>query len=375
MIVLAASTVTAAACSSGTSSGSAAVSGPQTPAAVPACMQRASAFLKSWDTPATSLSADYPRLPGPPPAHGTIVRMTGPLPTEQQSTDAMIAAAKTIGWTGEAVQFDGSVEDLNQKLEQEIAQKPAIIVESGFPVSSIARPVQEARAAGVIIVAADIADTPTTYPGFSAVMASGPTYQTEGEINAYEFMLQSDCHGQAAIFDLPYPILKVGADAFTATVDKQCPACKVSYTLVQASDVNTPAATQAVVSKLQSDPSVKYLMFTYGDLSLGVASALQQAGISGIKIFGDAPNTTDIAALRSGQNAWWIDESPVLQGWMSLYVGLRALETRKPVPDTSQYPLGLLTPANVGGGTGTPVIPENYQALFEKLWYADGASS
>jgi ribose transport system substrate-binding protein len=331
-------------------------------------MQKATDYLKPWDTLATSLSRDYPKLTHKPAAAGTIVRMTGPLPTELASGDALIAAAKTIGWTGKLVQFDGSVEDLNSKMEQVIASHPDIIAESGFPIAAIQKSVADAKRAGIVVVASDVTDTPTSYPGFAGVFASSPTYRTEGEVNAYQFMRDSGCKGSVAIFDVPYPILKVGADAFISTVKANCPDCKVSYTVLQAKDVGTSVATQTIVSKLQAAPSTNYVMFTYGDESLGVPAALRQAGLNGIKIFGTAPNQSDIAALRNGTNAWWVDQAPPLEGWIDLYVGLRAIETKAPVLDSPNYPLGLMTPSNVGTGTNYPVVPANYQQDFEQLW-------
>ena len=44
-------------------------------------------------------------------------------------------------------------------------------------------------------------------------------------------------------------------------------------------DVGSPAATNTVVSKLQSDPSINFAYFTIGDLAVGIEPALKQAGI------------------------------------------------------------------------------------------------
>jgi hypothetical protein len=47
---------------------------------------------------------------------------------------------------------------------------------------------------------------------------------------------------------------------------------------------------------------------------------------------------------------------------------LRAIEAKQPVSDTGGYPLAVLTPQNVPGGTGIPVLPADYQNEFKKLW-------
>jgi ABC-type sugar transport system substrate-binding protein len=153
-------------------------------------------------------------------------------------------------------------------------------------------------------------------------------------------------------------------------VKAHCPDCTVSYNEVQSSDIGTPALPSAVVSKLQSSPNTKYVYAIIGNVADGLAPALSQAGITGVKIFGQVPDTTSIAALRSGTNAWWIDQNSLINGWTELDGVLRAMEAKKPISDTGGYPLAILTPQNIPGGTGIPVAPANYQQEFKKLWLA-----
>jgi ABC-type sugar transport system substrate-binding protein len=137
---------------------------------------------------------------------------------------------------------------------------------------------------------------------------------------------------------------------------------------VQSSDIGTPALPSAVVSKLQSSPSTKYVYAIIGNVADGLAPALTQAGITGVKIFGQVPDATSISALRSGTNAWWIDQSSLMNGWTALDGILRVLQAKHPISDTGGYPLAVLTQQNVPAGTGIPVLPANYQSEFEKLW-------
>jgi ABC-type sugar transport system substrate-binding protein len=334
-------------------------------------MRAADNYLRKWDTLATHLPSLFTPLPAKPAPGGVVTHLTGPLPSEQLNARATAAAAATVGWTAKNIQFNGSVEDLNIKMEQAISDGAKIITEAGFPIAAIAKPIADAKAHGAVVVASDISDTPYEFPGYAGVNASNPTYKVVGEMNAYKFMQDSHCSGSVAIFDLPYPILKVDSDSFTATVKAHCPACKISYTLIQTSDVGTPAATNAIVSKLQSSPSTKYVFFTYGDTAIGVPTALAQAGLSSVKIFGTVANNDAIAELRQGKEAWWIDQPSVMDGWASFYVGLKALATHHPVLDTGQYPLAILTPQNVPGGTGVPVVPADYASEFTKLFHGE----
>jgi ABC-type sugar transport system substrate-binding protein len=371
--VIAAVTLLAACSSSGTSvdpPGDAAQTTGS--ASTTACVKAADAYLEPYQKLETELPASFTPLPSKPPADGSIVHLIGPLPTELPLSQAQAAAAKAIGWKFTALSFNGTVEDLNAKFEEAVAMKPTMITLSGFPLASIAQSVAAAKKAGIVVILADVADVPTGYPGFAAVVEGGATYERVGQLNAYEFMRDSNCQGNVAIFSLPYPILTVGADAFTTTVAEHCPACKVSTNELQVDDIGTSAATSAIITKLQSDPSTTYVFGTIGNVVTGLTAALRQAGMSGITIFGADPDTNAIAAIRDGSNKWWVQYGSQFNGWAMIDAGLLAMQTHKPVPDFADYPLGLLTKATTPAGTSLPVVPANYQQDFEALWHVSG---
>src|SRR5438128_6128653 len=108
---------------------------------------------------------------------------------------------------------------------------------------------------------------------------------------------------------------------------------------IQSKDIGTPATTYAMVSKLQSSTSTKYVYAIIGNVAAGLNTALSQANISGVQIFGQSPDDTAIKALRKGTNAWWVNQSSFMDGWASFDAGLRALETAKTAPDAGDFPL------------------------------------
>ena len=366
--------VAVAGCSSSGSSSSHSGSGAVAAAAATApatssCMTAANNFLNSWDALPTNLSSAYTPLTAQAPGGGTVIKLVnGAIPSDNESYQQQALAAKAIGWTAKEIIFDGTVADLNTKFEQAISDKPKAITLSGWPPASLARPLADAKAAGIVVGLSSVADPASSYPGYASNTNGAATAKEIGQLNAYMFMRDSGCKGSVAIFNLPFPILKIGTDEFQATVKAHCPECTVSYNEVQASDIGTPALPSAVVSKLQSSPDTKYVYAIIGNVADGLAPALSQAGITGVKIFGQVPDATSIAALRNGTNAWWIDQNSLINGWTELDGVLRAIETKKPSSDTGGYPLAILTPQNVPSGTGIPVEPANYQDEFKKLW-------
>jgi ABC-type sugar transport system substrate-binding protein len=369
---VAALAVALAACSSGSSSSSTPSSGAAsatTAATTSSCMAAANAYLKPWDSLPAQLSSAYTALAAKPAASGTVIKLVnGTIPSDNQSYQQQAVAAKAIGWTAKEIVFDGTVADLNAKFMQAVSDKPTAITVSGWPPAELQRPLAAAKAAGIVVGLSSVSDLASSYPGYASNTNGAATAKEIGELNAYMFMRDSDCKGSVAIFNLPFPILVIGTNAFQATVKAHCPDCTVSYNLVQSSDIGTPALPSAVVSALQASPKTKYVYAIIGNVADGLAPALTQAGITGVKIFGQVPDATSIAALRNGTNAWWIDQNSLLNGWTELDGILRVMQAKHPISDTGGYPLAVLTPQNVGTGTGIPVLPTNYQNEFEKLW-------
>jgi ABC-type sugar transport system substrate-binding protein len=338
--------------------------------ATSSCMAAANAYLKPWDSVPTALSSAYTPLSSKPPTGDTIIQLVnGTIPSDGQSFQQLTIAARAIGWTAKDIVFDGTVADLNTKFEQAVSDKPTAIVLSGWPPAVLQRPLAAAKAAGIVVGLNSVVDLASSYPGYASNTNGAATAKEIGEINAYMFMRESNCEGSVAIFNLAeFPILTVATNAFESTVKANCPDCTVSYNAVQSTDIGTPALPSAVVSKLQSSPSTKYVYAIIGNVADGLAPALTQAGITGVKIFGQVPDATSIAALRNGTNAWWIDQSSLMNGWTAMDGVLRVMEAKKPISDTGGYPLAVLTPQNVSSGTSIPVYPANYQSEFEKLW-------
>jgi ABC-type sugar transport system substrate-binding protein len=359
-------------CGGGTSSStasSAAAAAATSASGTSACMTAANDYLKSWDSLPTTLSSAYKPLSTKPASGSTVIKLVnGTIPSDNESYQQQAIAAQAIGWKAKEIIFNGTVEDLNAKFEQAISEKPTAITVSGWPPAALQRPLADAKAAGIVVGLSSVSDSATSYPGYASNTNGAATAKQIGQLNAYMFMRDSACKGSAAIFNLPFPILVVATNAFQATVKAHCPDCTVSYNEVQSSDIGTPALSSAVVSKLQSSPSTKYVYAIIGNVADGLAQAFTQAGLSGVKIFGQVPDATSIAALRNGTNAWWIDQNSLLNGWTEMDGLLRAIEAKQPVSDTGGYPLAVLTPQNVPGGTGIPVLPADYQNEFKKLW-------
>jgi ABC-type sugar transport system substrate-binding protein len=341
-------------------------------AATAACVTKASNYLKSWDTFPTTLPASPPArympLPTKPAAGKTIDYITQNFPAPIASATAAATAAKSIGWTVKTITYDTTLPDYIAKFESAIQTKPDFIVEGGLPAASFQQQIAQAKAAGINVIIADTSEAPVSVPGFSAVVSGGGTQKQIADVQAYQVLADSHCNAHVAIFTLDYPIITLGNNEFTDVLKQNCPACSVKSILIQSQDIGTPAMTSQEVAALQGNPNIKYAYTAIGNVQDGLPQSLRVAGVTGIKIFGQNPDNSSIAALRDGTNAWWVNQASAVQGYDFVDAAVRVTATGKVVQDTGGYPLALITPQNVPSGIDMPVIPSNILSLYEKLW-------
>jgi hypothetical protein len=106
-----------------------------------------------------------------------------------------------------------------------------------------------------------------------------------------------------------------------------------------------------------------------GTLASGLPSALQQAGISGVKIFGVTPDSTAFKELQAGGEAMWITKTSAIAGYTMMDSILRVMD-RGAAFDGYPQPMAMLTPATAPKNvTAQPTYPTDYQQDFYKLWH------
>ena len=127
-----------------------------------------------------------------------------------------------------------------------------------------------------------------------------------------------------------------------AVLKEECEDCDYSYTDIQFADIGSPAATNAVVSKLQSDPSIKFAYFTLGDLAVGLGPALTQAG-STCRSAARSRTRRTSQTLKKGENAFWLGFPQGTSAWTILDTAAagprhRRAHRREPLPGPGVHP-------------------------------------
>ncbi|MQY31569.1 sugar ABC transporter substrate-binding protein [Nocardia aurantia] len=277
------------------------------------------------------------------------------------------AAAKELGWTVTTENYAGDPASLATAIAQADSEKPDAILLSGEDQSHFAGALKASDAAGIPVFVGGVPNTPTTLAegGLAGVSLGTEFLTTEGRIAA-DYIIQAS-GGKAHIAIVTVPDQKTLATenaGFTKELTAQCPACKVTTINAQLQQIGN-GLPQQVVSALQSDPSVNYVFYPYGDLSIGVPAALKAAGITVNSVAATASAGT-YADLKAGRMVANLATSTEVQGWLEVDLVARYFDTGKPALDDI-VPVQILTEANDSSPT-LPVSPADYAARFRKLW-------
>ena len=369
-----------AACSSGgsgggTASGSSAgtaSSGASVDAASGIDVAGAQAIVAKYLNPPQSLG--LPPLSKKPPTGKYVISLETPQPVSMQKDEAIAQAAALLGWKYQRIPIGTEANASQAAFELALQRNPSAVHFSGTPAGQVEAQLKMAQQQGAIAISDSTTDTAAP-PVISASLDSSAQVEKWGEMTGAYVVAQSKAPTTIAVFTISaYPILQVYTNSFRDTVMKYCPACHVNVVDQAVTDLGT-RTPQSVVSTVQRSPQTKWVIFSFGDLSLGVPAALQAAGLTQqVKIGGETPSAANLQALRNGTQAVWAGFATSILGWRVVDMLARQFVGDSLAPANSALlPTQLLTPANIGQAKfdsgGYYVGVADYQAQFEKLWH------
>jgi len=332
----------------------------------------AQAIVAKYLNPPQSLG--LPPLSKKPPAGKFVISLETPQPVSMQKDNAIAAAASLLGWKYARIPIGTEADAPQKAFLFALQRKPDVVHFSGTPAVQIQAQLKMAQQQGVIAVSDSTTDTAQP-PVISANLDSTAQVITWGQMTGAYVVAQSKAPTTIAVFTISaYPILQVYTSSFRDTVMKYCPACHVNVVDQQIADLGTKTP-QSVVSTVQRSPQTKWVIFSFGDLSLGVPAALQAAGLTQqVKVGGETPSPANLQALRNGTEAVWTGFPTSILGWRVVDMLARQFVGDNLAPANSALlPTQLLTPGNIKQANfdsgGFYVGVTDYQAQFKNLWH------
>jgi ribose transport system substrate-binding protein len=368
-----------AACSSGGSGGGTAASSSAGTAANGASVDDsginvagAQAIVAKYLNPPQSLG--LPPLSKKPPTGKYVISLETPQPVSMQKDEAIAQAAALLGWKYQRIPIGTEANASQAAFELALQRNPSAVHFSGTPAGQVEAQLKMAQQQGAIAISDSTTDTAAP-PVISASLDSSAQVKQWGDMTGAYVVAQSKAPTTIAVFTISaYPILQVYTNSFRDTVMKYCPACHVNVVDQAVTDLGT-RTPQSVVSTVQRSPQTKWVIFSFGDLSLGVPAALQAAGLTQqVKIGGETPSAANLQALRNGTEAVWAGFATSILGWRVVDMLARQFVGDSLAPANSALlPTQLLTPGNIGQAKfdsgGYYVGVADYQAQFKNLWH------
>jgi ribose transport system substrate-binding protein len=327
----------------------------------------AAAALAPYKSLPTTINITTP-LNSAPPKGKTIVMLGTNNPSNVIIQQGMAKLAKTAGWNFSVVSYDpANPGTFTQAETTALSKHPQYLVEAGLPLT--AAQLAMAKNAGAKWILDSVYPVQVKDPVIGQVDAYAQD-ALMGKIIADYFISDSGGKGNAVIEHIPsYPILDGFTTGFGNEVKAKCPDCKTSTTNITIPDLVAGKAGSELVSALRSDSGANYLVFDDGPFADGITSALSAAGLSKVKVIGEAADQAGLAALKNGTEAAWTGFDPGYQALENMDIAFRDSEGATiPVDQEAQQPTQLLTKDTIGSTTNWSA-PADAETQFLKLWH------
>jgi ribose transport system substrate-binding protein len=350
--------------SSSTASSSSSATGSSTDSAQ---VTAAKSFIAPYLSAPTTIGPTTP-LTSKAPSGKTLVNLmctTSPQCTTINAGEA--AAAKAVGWKLQTIPFDSTnVATLISGLKTALRYHPVAVSLSGIPQVLWQSEVPAYQAAGVPIIPQQTGPVTTSA---TVPVNEGDDSTIVGKIVGNWFIANSDGKGKALVVDIPdFGYLKEITTSMDSTISSGCASCTISSFNATIAQQAGNTIVPAVVSALQRDRSINYVLAADGVLIPGLSSAMSAAGITGVTVGGALATAENEQAILNGTETAFTTYNSSYVGWQTVDIVLRDIEKMTIPPYDSGVPTQLVTKATVGTPNSSATAPANYPQQFEKLW-------
>lgn len=305
------------------------------------------------------------------PADKTIMWIQCPVPACVELGKPLKDAVEALGWTLEVVSHDGTPESLKEAYAQAVRDKPDGVLSSGYPRVMFEEELAELAAANIPVIQVTVTDSPGD--GITAVI-NGPARNAEaGRQLALYSAVESEGEANVLWVTTSYPIVVPtldGADGeggFKPTLEGLCD-CPIESLDVppEAIGVDSPAR---IVSALQANPDINYVVSPLGDLFVGLPGALKDAGLADrVTLVTHDQNPTLSAAVEDGTISAIVGFPGPEEMFQAVDIFLRFFADVEFSAKSDDFPSWIITKGNVPDTTENYPLVEDYQEQYFALW-------
>lgn len=294
------------------------------------------------------------------------------------------AAVEAIGWTFESTAHKDTPDTVASAFDAAIAAKPDVVLTSGNPREWFASQLETLASENIPVVAWSMPEGYEPGDGIAANLLTADDYSFYGVLMA-DYAAITSANKKVLFVGLPtFPVLSLVQDAFEKEIATACPDCEVETMEVAVTDLGTNLPGQ-IVSKLQADPDLDFIVYAFGGMLFGVPEALDAAGLTDqAKAISQAGGPLNFGFIAEGKHqVAEVGLASELLGWRAVDVAARVLAGEGPgratppaaaqmseYPDTlvNGLPLQILEADSIDDPTALWPGVTGFQDKFTSLW-------
>lgn len=335
----------------------------------------AQAIVDANSEPATDIGPTIP-LDGVPEAK-TVAWLECEQPSCVAITPGFEDATSALGW--DLLVIPASSGAQGPAIQQALDQGADFIAHTGSPLATAEEQIAAAQEAGVGYYSCYSTDIPDPEVNNLFIQCGDSTgVFATGNLIANWIIADSGGTANALIVNIPdFPVLVSEAEGAAAAYEENCPDCTLETLDTTIDSLIAGEVPAAVASRLQANPDIDYIHFTFGDLPAGVADTLEEAGLlEGVKIVGvDFSTQIGLPEIIAGRHAAWTANPKPYAAWLMVdamareSLGMDNPEER----DNANLPTFIVSDAETAqsildlGDAGWPG-PETMADQFKALW-------
>lgn len=278
--------------------------------------------------------------------------------------EAAAEASEVLGWSHQSFVTTGAPEDIVAQFDLAFDTDPDAIMTSGLDRATLGTALEKAEELGIPVVNSAVPDE--VAPPYVAIPVGLPVFERNGELLGNYLVAHSGGDANVLIFNTSlFPILDAAAQKVASTIEDTCPDCTVSFSEFAIEDVGNTLPGR-VVSELQQNPDVEYVVFTDGGFATGVPAALQGASLTDVQIAGVIIQQANLENIRNGSELAWTGYSSIMQAWYGVDAFARHFAGDEQISDDLYAATQIVTVDTAPDGDEW-LVP-NYQDQFAELW-------
>ncbi|MBC7632679.1 substrate-binding domain-containing protein [Aeromicrobium sp.] len=336
----------------------------------PNAQQEAAAAIEPFLAPPTDIPVNTP-LAKKPAGGKTIIISEDPAAVSRKTNDGFEVGAKMLGWTVKRQPIGTGPEDAAKAFDAALDQKPDAINMSGHAASTLRAQVDRAKNMGIPVLLTDVSD-PVGSDGLVHVIGIDDASQTGPWGTMSGDYAVSQGAKNVLVVDLSFfPALHAYSESVANRVGKLGgKATIIDTTLTEFVGGKIPAR---VVSEIQRNPNIDWVLMCLGDMSTGLNAALKGAGFADkVKVGGETASTANVSALKAGTESAWTGFPAEIHGMYRVDALARILNGEPLVKGYTSLPTQMLTAKNIGTAPvdsgGYYIGIPGYREYFAKLW-------